>query len=80
MTSDMVYFAVGHFGLAGGAMITASHNPGEYNGIKFCGEGAKPIGEETGLFEIRDLVLKKKFKQSVKKGVITKKDVTELNG
>lgn len=78
VTSDMVYFAVGHFGLAGGAMITASHNPGEYNGIKFCGEGAKPIGEETGLFEIRDLVLKKKFKQSVKKGVITKKDVTEL--
>lgn len=56
VTSDMIYFAVGHYKLAGGAMITASHNPGEYNGIKFCREEAKPVGEESGLFEVRDAV------------------------
>ena len=44
VTSDMIYFAVGKNGLAGGVMITASHNPGEYNGIKFCREDAKPVG------------------------------------
>ncbi len=77
VTSDMIYFSVGHFGLAGGAMITASHNPGEYNGIKFCREEAKPIGEESGLLEIRDLAMTGIFKQGVDKGVIQNKDVTE---
>src|ERR1700678_1786040 len=38
VTSDMIYFAVGQYKLAGGAMVTASHNPGEYNGIKLCRE------------------------------------------
>ena len=50
VTSDMIYFAVGKYNLAGGAVITASHNPGEYNGIKLCREQAKPIGDQTGLF------------------------------
>lgn len=54
VTSDMIYFAVGHLKLAGGAMVTASHNPGEYNGIKLCREEAKPIGIDTGLLDIRD--------------------------
>src|SRR5205809_243695 len=36
VTSDMIYFAVGHLNLAGGAMVTASHNPGADNGIKLC--------------------------------------------
>src|SRR5882724_5523178 len=36
VTSDMIYFAVGDNQLAGGVMVTASHNPGDYNGIKFC--------------------------------------------
>ncbi len=62
VTSDMIYFAVGHLNLAGGVMITASHNPGEYNGIKFCRELAKPIGQDTGLFEIRDAVVANEFK------------------
>lgn len=77
VTSDMIYFAVGNYNLAGGAMITASHNPGEYNGIKLCRELAKPIGEETGLFEIRDLVIGNIFKPSPKTGKVVQKDITE---
>jgi len=76
VTSDMIYFAVGHFGLAGGVMITASHNPGEYNGIKLCGEGAKPIGEETGLYEIRDRA-KSPFTPVKKPGTVEEKDIIE---
>ncbi len=77
VTSDMIYFAVGNYGLAGGAMITASHNPGEYNGIKLCREQAKPIGEETGLFEIRDAVIANKFTPAQTQGKVTEKDITE---
>lgn len=77
VTSDMIYFAVGKYGLAGGAMITASHNPGEYNGIKFCHEEAKPIGQETGLFEIRDLAIAGEFASDVSAGNVTEKDVSE---
>lgn len=77
VTSDMIYFAAGRYDLAGGAVVTASHNPGEYNGIKFCREEAKPIGEESGLFEIRDLASSKKHKTVANKGSISQKDVTE---
>lgn len=77
VTSDMIYFAVGNFGLAGGAMITASHNPGEYNGIKFCREEAKPIGEESGLFEIRDRVIAADFPTDAPLGNVIQKDVGE---
>jgi phosphomannomutase len=52
-STDLVYFAAGREG-APAAMLTASHNPAEYNGIKMCLAGARPIGEDTGLFEIRD--------------------------
>lgn len=77
VTSDMIYFTVGHFGLAGGAMITASHNPGEYNGIKFCREEAKPIGEDSGLLEIRDLTLANDFPTNAPLGNTVEKDVSE---
>lgn len=77
VTSDMIYFAVGHNDLAGGAMVTASHNPGSYNGIKFCREEAKPIGQESGLFEIRDLAGGNSFKNSSTTGKVEQKDVVE---
>jgi phosphomannomutase len=51
-----MYFASGHLGLPG-AMFTASHNPAQYNGIKMCRAYAVPIGLESGLAEIRDLVI-----------------------
>jgi len=77
VTSDMIYFTTGHFKLAGGLMVTASHNPGNYNGIKFCGENAKPIGIESGLLEIKELVLKDTWNTSEKHGSVSEKDVIE---
>ena len=54
-STDMLYFAAGRHD-APGAVFTASHNPAQYNGIKMCLAGAKPIGEETGLGEIKAMV------------------------
>jgi phosphomannomutase len=52
-STDLLYYASGSLDLPG-AMFTASHNPARYNGIKMCRAGAKPIGQDTGLTEIRD--------------------------
>jgi phosphomannomutase len=52
-STDLLYFASGHLQMPG-ATFTASHNPAQYNGIKMCLTGAKPIGEDTGLMTIRD--------------------------
>jgi phosphomannomutase len=51
-STDLLYFAAGSLD-APGAMFTASHNPAEYNGIKFCLAGARPVGQDTGLDDIR---------------------------
>ncbi|WP_327367774.1 phosphomannomutase/phosphoglucomutase [Streptomyces sp. NBC_01217] len=56
-STDQLYFASGSLGLPG-AMFTASHNPAQYNGIKLCRAGAAPVGQDTGLAEIRALVEK----------------------
>ncbi|MFC7493849.1 MULTISPECIES: phosphomannomutase/phosphoglucomutase [unclassified Nocardioides] len=55
-STDQLYFASGHLGHPG-AMFTASHNPAQYNGIKMCRAHAVPVGLDTGLAEIRDLVV-----------------------
>jgi phosphomannomutase len=52
-STDLLYYASGSLDLPG-AMFTASHNPAQYNGIKMCRAGARPIGQESGLVEIRD--------------------------
>jgi phosphomannomutase len=54
-STDMLYFASGKLNLPG-AMFTASHNPAAYNGIKLCFSGARPIGRESGLLTIENLV------------------------
>jgi phosphomannomutase len=53
-STDLVYFASGSLDLPA-VMITASHNPKQYNGLKFCLSGARPVGVESGLLEIRRL-------------------------
>ncbi len=75
VTSDMIYFAVGHYKLAAGAMVTASHNPGEYNGIKMCRELARPIGVDTGLVDIKNTILNDSYKDGAIPGSVVAKDV-----
>ncbi len=77
ISTDMLYFAVGNYHFDGGITITASHNPAEYNGMKMVREGARPISEDTGLKEIRDLTIKNKYQVPEKKGRLTKMDFTE---
>jgi phosphomannomutase len=54
-STDLVYFAAGHLD-APAAMFTASHNPAQYNGVKLCRAGAAPVGEDTGLLQIKAAV------------------------
>jgi phosphomannomutase len=56
VATPMVYFAVDHLAAGAGIMLTASHNPGEYNGFKVCRHNAIPVGEASGLREIEALV------------------------
>jgi phosphomannomutase len=51
-STDLIYFAAGRLD-APGAMFTASHNPARYNGVKLCLSGARPVGQDTGLLEIK---------------------------
>ena len=68
-STDQLYFASGHLGHAG-AMFTASHNPAQYNGIKLCRTHAQPIGLDTGLAEIRDVVASGEFVTATRSGSI----------
>ncbi len=78
MTStDELYFAVGKFGYPAGIMITASHNPGRYNGIKMCRENAIAISSETGGFAIRDIALSGQFATPTRQGQVIKRDVLD---
>jgi phosphomannomutase len=76
-TTDELYFAVGKFTYPAGVMITASHNPGRYNGFKFCREQAIPISSETGLDQMRDIILQGKLADSSRKGRVIQRDVTD---
>ncbi len=76
-TTDELYFAVGKFGYPAGMMITASHNPAQYNGIKMCRAEAVAISSETGGNAIRDLVLSGQVKDPERKGQVHHRDVTD---
>lgn len=70
-TTPMFYFAVHHLSADGGLMVTASHNPAQYNGIKMTREQAIPIGGDSGLYQIRDLVEKRQWAEPGRIGVVT---------
>ncbi|HET9690695.1 MAG TPA: phosphomannomutase/phosphoglucomutase [Acidimicrobiales bacterium] len=75
MTStDELYFAAGALD-APGAMFTASHNPARYNGIKLCLAGARPVGIESGLADIRDAVAGPEPAPASRTGRVTTRDV-----
>ncbi len=76
-TTDELYFAVGKYGYPAGAMITASHNPKQYNGFKLCRENAISISSESGGFDIRDLAVAGVFTEPARKGQIAQRDVSD---
>ncbi len=74
-STPMLYFAIAHLKLDGGIMVTASHNPGKYNGLKICREQAIPIGSESGLLDIKKLALENI--SGSRKGIVVTKDIFE---
>ncbi len=76
-TTDELYFAVGKFNYPAGIMITASHNPKQYNGMKFCRAQAAPVSLQTGLGEIRDIAIRGEFPDPISKGQVTQRDVAD---
>jgi phosphomannomutase/phosphomannomutase/phosphoglucomutase len=66
--TEMVYFATSSLGLDGGIMVTASHNPPDYNGLKFVREQARPISGDTGLQDIRKLAEAGEFVDAARRG------------
>jgi phosphomannomutase len=75
-STDEMYFASGRMD-APGAMFTASHNPARYNGIKLCLSGARPVGEDSGLADIKAAVAEGRPRGGGKKGSVTSADVLE---
>jgi phosphomannomutase len=76
-TTDELYFAVGKYNAPAGVMITASHNPGNYNGLKLCREQAIPLSDTTGVFAIRDMVIANDFPTPAQQGQIVQRDVLD---
>ena len=75
-STDQLYFASGRLGLPG-AMFTASHNPARYNGVKLCRAHAVPVGEQTGLREIRDRVAAGDVPEAARPGTVVERDLLE---
>src|SRR5687768_10074979 len=74
-STDLLYFAAGSLDLPG-AMFTASHNPAQYNGIKFCRAGAAPIGQDSGLATIREWAERDSYdREPARVGSVSSRDV-----
>ncbi len=78
VSTDALYFAVGKFSFDGGVMITASHNPAEYNGMKFTRAQAQAISLDTGLATIRDRLLAQDLPpKAATPGAVSRRDVLD---
>jgi phosphomannomutase len=79
ITTPMLYFAVSKFKYDGGVIITASHNPNPFNGLKMTRQKAIPFAGDTGIFWIRDQILKKELAKgkikNIKRGKISKRNI-----
>jgi len=73
-STDMLYYASGSLGVPG-AMITASHNPAAYNGIKLCRDGARPVGQDSGLAELREMAAGGVAAKAARPGTVTRRDL-----
>ncbi len=75
ISTDMLYFTVGHYNLAGGITVTASHNPPEWHGMKMIREKVIPLNGEAGVYQIRDLVAQGHTYKAENKGTVRTMDI-----
>ncbi|MEO6990423.1 MAG: alpha/beta fold hydrolase, partial [Candidatus Baltobacteraceae bacterium] len=75
VSTDALYFAVGKYGFDGGVMITASHNPANYNGLKLTRDKAQALSLDSGLARIRDRVAAGDFPASDRRGTVTHQEI-----
>src|SRR5256714_6505503 len=75
-STDLIYSASGRLD-APGAMFTASHNPARYNGIKLCRAGAAPVGQDTGLTQIKAAVAEGRLERAATPGTVTRQDLVD---
>ena len=75
-STDLIYFAAGRLD-APGAMFTASHNPAQYNGIKLCKAGAAPVGQDTGLNQIKAAVAEGRLERAGTPGTVEKRSLID---
>jgi phosphomannomutase len=75
ISTDGLYFAVGKYGYDCGIMITASHNPSQYNGMKICEKEAVPLSGDGKLAEIKDIILNDRFEKAASPGSVTEKNI-----
>jgi phosphomannomutase len=76
--TEMIYYAVPTFQYDAGVMITASHNPPEYNGLKIVREGARPVGQESGLNDIESFIIQgKSLPKAEQSGSVINKDISQ---
>ena len=77
--TEMIYFGTPHLDADGGIMITASHNPPEYNGLKFVKRGSKPMGYDSGLNEIEEMITSDNLGEiALKKGSVIPTDIMKV--
>ncbi len=74
--TEHIYFATSHLNCDGGIVVTASHNPIDYNGMKLVRENSKPISGDTGLFDIKALAEQNNFSDVERKGQLSRYDIT----
>ncbi len=77
ISTDGLYFAVGKYGFDGGCMVTASHNPGEYNGFKLCRSEARPLSIDQGIGDIRDMIADGAIPPAKAGGSVEERDLLE---
>lgn len=75
--TEHIYFATSHLNCDGGIVVTASHNPIDYNGMKLVRENSKPISGDTGLFDIKALAKENDFSDVESKGHLSHYDITQ---
>ncbi len=76
--TPQIYFAINYLGTCGGVQVTASHNPAQYNGFKISGLEARPIGQDTGLKEIKHIATSLLHTRAVSYGSVEKRDLTDV--